>query len=238
LAEGHRRTKQYPEYELLDTGIFDQHGYFDVVVEYAKAGAEDLLIRITITNRGPEPALLRVLPTLWFRKTWSWGRDNRRPSMKRGAHRGDNIGTLVVTHWKLGDYVLYCAGAGELLFTENETNTDRLYGVPSSSPYVKDAFHSYVVDGRREAVNPEATGTKAAAHYERKLSTGQITVIDLRQAAKLDHRLPEAPFADFESNFRRRKEEADEFYNAVLPAELSADDKTGRPSGIRGPALV
>ena len=129
-------TKEDPEYELVDTGVFDEGRYFDVLVEYAKADAEDLLIRITITNRGPQPAPIRVLPTLWFRNTWSWGRDDRRPSIKRGAVRDDNVTTFVATHWELGEHILYCTAENEFLFTENETNTRKLYGVPSASPYV------------------------------------------------------------------------------------------------------
>ncbi len=177
VEENRRRDKMQPEFELVDTGIFDESRYFDVVVEYAKAAADDILIRISVSNRGPEAAPIEVLPTLWFRNTWSWGRDDRRPTV---AARGRDI--LLATHWDLGEYALYCPGADELLFTENETNTERLYGVPSPTPYVKDAFHACVVNGRREAVNPAATGTKAAARYARTVGAGETVTLDLRLA--------------------------------------------------------
>ena len=168
IEENRRRSRLQMEYELVDTGIFDEGRYFDVVVEYAKLDAEDILIRISISNRGPEAAPIHVLPTLWFRNTWSWGRDDRRPSIAAGVgprHPKSRVSTLIARHWELGEYILYCSDADELLFTENETNNARLFGVPSPTPYVKDAFHAYVVHGKREAVNPAATGTKAAARY-------------------------------------------------------------------------
>ena len=175
LEENRRRTKLDMEYELVDTGIFDQGRYFDIVVEYAKAEPEDLLIRISISNRGPEAALINVLPTLWFRNTWSWGRDDRRPSISSAANAGQQksqLLTLVAKHWELGEYILHCSGADELLFTENETNTERLFGVPSPTPYVKDAFHAYVVNGKREAVNPAANGHQSCCavspHHRRR----------------------------------------------------------------------
>src|SRR5262249_12265255 len=184
-------------------GIFDQGRYFDVVLEYAKREPEDLLIRISISNRGPEAATIQVLPTLWFRNTWSWGRDPRRPSIVAGTPspptplpqgersqtnlpsppRGEGVGvrgsTLLAKHWQLGEYILYCSGADELLFTENETNSERLFRAPSPTPYVKDAFHAYVVNGKREAVNPARTGTKAAARYSRTIEAGQTITLNL-----------------------------------------------------------
>ena len=226
--ENQRRTKLDMEYELVDTGVFDQGRYFDVVVEYAKAEPEDLLIRISISNRGSETAPIDVLPTLWFRNTWSWGRDDRRPSISSAANAGQQksqLPTLVAKHWELGEYRLYCSGADELLFTENETNTERLYGVLSPTPYVKDAFHAYVVNSKREAVNPAATGTKAAARYSRTIGAGETINFDLRLASVVTEPRLEAPFADFEASLRQRKEEADEFYDVVLPHKLSADER-------------
>jgi hypothetical protein len=220
-----QRNRGDPEFELLDTGIFDEGRYFDVVVEYAKAKAEDLLVRITVTNRGPEAAGLRLLPTLWFRNTWSWGRDLRRPLAQRGPQRSDGVSTVIATHWELGEYSLYCDGADDLLFTENETNTMRLFGTASPSPYVKDAFHSYIVGGDIQAVNPAATGTKAAAHYNRALEPGQSMTFRLRLAAAYERHLLEAPFADFDALFQRRIDEADEFYGVVLPEKMPDDEK-------------
>src|SRR5262249_36806486 len=159
-----RRSRQEFEYELLDTGAFDQDRYFDVFVEYAKASPEDLLVQITVTNRGPEPADLHVLPTVWFRNTWSWGGDAPRPELWQGAPGGRG-GAIALSHVDLGERFLHYEGDAEPLFTENETNTERLYGVPNKSPYVKDAFDNYVVHGRREAVNERGEGTKAAVHH-------------------------------------------------------------------------
>ena len=228
LEENRRRTKLEAEYELVDTGIFDQGRYFDVVAEYAKLNAEDLLLRISVTNRGPEAAPVHVLPTLWFRNTWSWGRDDRRPRIAQGEslrNQGPQVSTLLTRHRELGEYILYCSDADELLFTENETNRDRLYGVTSPTPFVKDAFHEYVVNDRREAVNPAATGTKAAACYTRMVKAGETITLDLRLASVVDEHPLETPFAGFDLLLVQRKEEADEFYSVVLPEHLSADAK-------------
>ena len=226
LQENRRRTRLQREYELVDTGIFDGGRYFDVQVEYGKVAAEDLLVRISVSNRGPEAAPIQVLPTLWFRNTWSWGRDDRRPSIEAAADPPKSqLRRAIARHWDLGEYTLYCAGADELLFTENQTNTQRLYGTPSPSPYVKDAFHEYVVHGNRDAVNPAATGTKAAARYVRTVGAGETVVLELRLAATTDEHLLEDPFADFDALLTKCKEEADEFYDVVLPKRLSIDEK-------------
>ena len=226
LQENRRRTRLEREYELVDTGIFDGGRYFDVQVEYGKVAAEDLLVRISVSNRGPEAAPIQVLPTLWFRNTWSWGRDDRRPSITAADDPPKSqLRRAIVRHWDLGEYTLYCAGADELLFTENQTNTQRLYGTPSPSPYVKDAFHEYVVHGHREAVNPAATGTKAAARYVRTINAGETVVLELRLAATTDEHLLEDPFADFDALLTQCKEEADEFYDVVMLERLSVDEK-------------
>jgi Glycosyl hydrolase family 63 C-terminal domain len=234
LKENRRRTKLDAEYELVDTGVFDQGRYFDVVVEYAKAEPEDLLIRISITNRGPEAAPIDVLPMLWFRNTWSWGRDDRRPSISAAVSPSQQTPSLVAKHWELGEYTMYCSGADALLFTENETNNERLYGVPSPTPYVKDAFHAYVVNGKREAVNPAATGTKAAARYNRTIGAGETINFDLRLASVRDKPTLQAPFSGFEAALKQRKEEADEFSNMVLPPKLSADEKLVARQALAG----
>jgi len=225
LLESRRRTKQDPEYELVDTGVFSDNRYFDIVVEYAKADAEDLLVRVTASNRGRVSARLHILPTLWFRNTWGWGHGDGHPSIMQGTRQDDDVSTLVATHCDLGEYVLYCAHPAELLFTDNETNTECLYGVQSASAYVKDAFHSYVIHGRKEAVNPAANGTKAAAHYLCELNPAQSVNIDLRLAATCGNRLLESPFTDFDALLDQRRREADEFYIAVLPATMSEEEK-------------
>ena len=178
IETNRRRSREEFEYELLDTGIFNDDRYFDVFVEYAKESPEDMLVRITVHNRGPEAARLRVLPTLWFRNTWSWGDDDRKPSLREVGP-----GAIRATHHELGAYWFYCDGAPELLFTENESNAQRLWGQPNGSPYVKDAFHQYIIAGRSEAVNPAKTGTKAAAHYVLEVPGGGSKTVQLRLVA-------------------------------------------------------
>jgi hypothetical protein len=211
-----RRSREEFEYELLDTGIFDDNRYFDVFVEYAKESTEDILIRISVHNRGPETARLRLLPTLWFRNTWSWGDDNRKPSLRQVS-----AGVIQASHDELGQYRLYCDGDPELLFTENETNTQRLWGQPNTSAYVKDSFHVYLIAGDRLAVNPERTGTKAAAHYVVEVPAGGCKSIRLRLTAAS----PSSAFRDFETICVKRLAEADEFYNRITPRSLNADER-------------
>ena len=212
-----RRSRLEQEYELLDTGVFDQDRYFDVFVEYAKASPEDILIQISVFNRGPEPATLDVLPTLWFRNTWSWGGEAPRPSLRQAGP-----GAIAASHPDLGERFLYCDGAAALLFTENETNIERLYGAPNRTPYVKDGIYSYIVHGRREAVNPEKTGTKASAHHPLAIGAGEVRTIRLRlhDATLAD------PFGDFDGIIESRRKEADEFYATVIPTSLSDDARS------------
>ena len=151
------------EFELWDTGALDS-GFFDIEIEYAKADCDDILIRATATNCGPKSATLHLLPTIWFRNTWSWGRDNRKPSLQEQA--GSQIDIIEATHHALGTYRLYCEGADRLLFTENESNLERLWGVPNSSRYVKDSINDCIVQDKIDIVNPNKVGTKAAAHYQ------------------------------------------------------------------------
>jgi len=208
--ENRRRSREQPEFELDDTGIFNEHRYFDIVAEYAKAGPDDLAIRITATNRGPEHATLIVLPTLWLRNTWSWGRHGEGYWPKgRVSREGDNA--ILAEHVSLGKFRLEAPGAAELLFTENETDMQRLFGVESASPYVKDAFHQYVIAGRKESVNPDGEGTKAAALYRLELDAGANATLQLRLAAE---DAGSAPAAD--QLFQQRVGEADEFYGMWL----------------------
>ncbi|GEP53035.1 MGH1-like glycoside hydrolase domain-containing protein [Reyranella soli] len=226
LVETNRgRSRKEFEYELLDTGIFDGDRYFDVFVEYAKAGPEDVLVCITVHNRGPELARLRVLPTLWFRNTWSWGEDARKPSLREAAP-----GLLQATHPDLGEYWLHCDGAPELLFTENESNARRLWDQPNASPYVKDAFHAWVISRQAEAVNPARTGTKAAAHYALELPAGASTTVRLRLSAS---RMDDA-FGDFEKVAASRIADADEFYQRIVPRSLTEDQRRVHRQAIAG----
>jgi hypothetical protein len=226
LVETNRgRSREAFEYELLDTGAFDDDRYFDVFVEYAKEGPEDILVRIQVHNRGPESARLRVLPTLWFRNTWSWGEDEPKPSLAV-----DGAGTIRAAHPELGRYWLSCEGDPELLFTENETNTERLWGQPNPTRYVKDAFHAAIVSGDRAAVNPGLTGTKAAAHYTLDVPAGGSRTIRLRlSAAKRPH-----AFRDFDPIFSERIADADEFYQRITPPALSDDQRRVHRQALAG----
>ena len=220
-----RRTREDLEYELVDTGIFDDNRYFDVFVEYAKAGPDDILIRVSVYNRGPEAARLHLLPTLWFRNTWSWGDEDPKPLLREAG------GAVAASHPELGDYTLSCDGAPELLFTGNDTNTERLWGSPNTAPYVKDAFHRYVVAGEQGAVNPAKTGTKAAARYVVDVPAGGCEVIRLRLAAGAAG----MPFgATFEDAFRQRLLDADEFYDRIAPRTLTEDERRVHRQALAG----
>jgi hypothetical protein len=209
------------EYELLDTGIFDDDRYWDVFVEYAKASPEDVLIRITMANRGPETASLHLLPTLWFRNTWSWWPGTPKPLLRHVSGSG-GTSVIAVSHAELGHRWLYVDGEVPLLFTENETNTARLFGTPNASPYVKDGINDYVVYGLRDAVNPEGIGTKAAAHCRVSVEGGKAAALRLRLSDIVPGKMAE-PFKDFDRTFDARLREADEFYAAVSPPSASED---------------
>ncbi|MCX5905490.1 MAG: glucosidase, partial [Proteobacteria bacterium] len=226
LVETNRgRSREEFEYELIDTGVFDDDRYFDVFVEYAKEGPEDVLIRITVHNRGPEAARLRLLPTLWFRNTWSWGEDDRKPSL-----RDKGPGVIQASHHELGEYWLYCDGTAELLFTENESNAQRLWNQPSASPYVKDAFHAYIISGQGAAVNPARAGTKAAAHYVLEVPGNGSQTIRLRLTAAPTN----DAFRNFEGTFKSRIADADEFYHRITPKALSEDERRVHRQALAG----
>ena len=222
VDENRRRGRSAPEYELADTGVFADNRYFDVEVEYAKADAEDILIRIHVSNRGLEAAAIDVLPTVWFRNVWSWYDNPERPSL---ARQGAN--TIALTDPKYGRRFLHCDDRARahqpstLLFTENETNCERVFGAASRSPYVKDAFHRFVVNGERDAVNPAERGTKGAALYTVSVPAGGTSTLQLRltdeAAATFD--------AAFDQVFGARIAEANEFYESILPDTLTSDAK-------------
>jgi hypothetical protein len=227
VEENRGRDKHGPEFELMDTGVFSDNRYFDVSVEYAKNAPEDILVRLTVMNHGPERAEIHLLPTVWFRNTWSWGsEDARRPAL----HEGN--GAIELEHPALGRRRLQCDGSPELLFTENETNFQRLFGAPNRSPYLKDGIHEYVVSGASDAVNPARIGTKAAARYILSLGPGETQTVRLRLAP------PSAegePFgANFDGVFARRIREADEFYATVIPTDLAPDARTVMRQALAG----
>jgi len=220
MAENSRRGLKDPEFELLDTGIFAEDRFFDLRVEYAKADVSDILIRIEATNQGPEAALLHVLPTLWFRNTWSWQAHQSKPCISIFTGTG-GAAVLKAEHPALGTLWLGAESPAAILFTENETNRRRLYGDLSTPPYAKDAFHDYVVNGNAASVNPAGTGTKAALHYHRLLAPGESWTMRLR----LSHQPTAAVWfgAEFEAILAARKDEADDFYQSLSAATENED---------------
>ncbi|QNE38454.1 glucosidase [Hymenobacter sp. NBH84] len=226
LRKNKRRTRQQPEYELLDTGIFDDGRYFDVFIEYAKAGPDDVLIQLTIHNRGPRKARLHVLPQLWFRNTWAWGEGNpTRPQMRTPAP-----GVVQADHEALGRYHLYCDRQPDLLFCDNDTNYIRLQEPPRATRYFKDGINDYVVEGDPSAVNPAKVGTKAAAHYRLSLEAGTSQTIRVR----LSQPTHEAPFAEFDAVFAQRQQEADEFYDCVQESVTDEDSRNIQRQAFAG----
>ncbi len=223
--ENGRRSRLQDEYELMDTGIFDNDAYFDIFIEYAKAAEDDILIRITVYNRGKKAAPLHVLPTLWFRNTWSWGYDNYKPVLT-----SSNTGDVIVQHKKLGHFVLRTDKKATLLFCENETNNRRLYGTPNAAEFTKDGINDFLVRQDVNAVNPLATGTKVAVNYETIIGSGSNEVFQLRleRAGNTD------PFADFDAIFRTCEQEADEFYAGLQKGLANDDEKRVHRQALAG----
>jgi len=252
------RSRLEPEFELWHTNVLTENRYFDIEITYAKATPDDILIRATATNRGPDPANLHLLPTLWFRNTWSWGRDPRKPILLQCTPA-----TIEATHLELGTYELHCENTEKFLFTENESNFERLWGIPNPSPHVKDSINDAILLNRIELVNPEKIGTKAAAHYQFTIAPSEIRTIRLR-LRKIDNHhsrgvlvaslsqthssaltgasrpsLPtgareRATFSNFDEIFVTRKAEADEFYNAIAPANLTTEHKAIQRQALSG----
>jgi hypothetical protein len=235
LETNRNRSKQEPEYELFDTGIFAEDRYFDVTMEYTKVDPLDILVRISATNRGPEAAPLHLLPTLWFRNTWAWGYDVRRPVLtavkaKAGkAGKAQDVRLVQVQHYELGENWLACEGTPELLFTENETNDVRLWGAPNRTRYVKDGIDETVVNKAEGKVNPEGMGTKVAAHYSMVIEPGATQTILLRLSANQQSK----PFSDAEKLFTTRIGEADEFYRAISTAKTD-DERAVQRQALAG----
>jgi hypothetical protein len=222
IETNRRRSRNDMEYELLDTGVFNEDRYFDVFVEYAKQAPEDLLIQISVSNRSPEPATLQVLPTLWFRNTWTWWPGTPKPSLKQvSSSKGSQA--VAASHADLGERYLYCEGDIPLLFTENETNTQRIFGTANLSPYVKDGINNYIVEGKPESVNPEKTGTKSSAHYQLNVGAGHTATVRLRLSDAAPSVVGD-PFKGFAATMQTRLREADEFYKCVTPTSVSEDE--------------
>ncbi len=240
VEENRRRGKDQPELELADTGVFDANRYFDVVAEYAKAAPDDLLIRITMHNRGPEPAALHLLPQIWFRNTWSWGRGGEaywpKPTIRIEA--GAAGARLAAEHVTLGRFVLAAEAADsgvspQLLLTENESNNEKLFGSPNAGPLVKDGFHEYVIHGRADAVARQGSGTKGAAHYELHVPEGGSVAVRLRLCSAAP--APADMFSSqFDQVFQERRREADSFFDAMMPASATQEERRVARQGYAG----
>jgi hypothetical protein len=230
IQTNRKRNRLEFEYELIDTGVFNEDRYFDVFVEYAKESPEDLLIQITIHNRGPEASTIHILPTLWFRHTWSWGGESEKPEIKQ-IGKISGISAVESTHQTLGKRYLYCEGSASLLFTENETNNERVFGSPNSTPYVKDGINEYIVNGNKNAVNPSMVGTKVSADYPLNIKSGGKEVIKLRlnniSPASLKKAYAGAegnPFGEhFNQVLSEKKKECDKFYDSITPPAVDKD---------------
>jgi len=227
IKENQQRGRTEPEFELVDTGVFDQNKYFDVFVEYAKADENDILIKISAFNRGPENAELHLLPTLWYRNTWSWGYTagpmgdvNEKPAMKQIESQENHL-SVICSHPTQGEYYLYAQNAIDLFFTENETNYLRLYNIENDTRYKKDSFHRYLIESEKEAINPDKSGTKVAAYFYKVIESGQSYSIQLR----ISHKAHSRPFDKFDELLSRRISEANEFYATIQPNNMSADAK-------------
>jgi Mannosylglycerate hydrolase MGH1-like glycoside hydrolase domain len=242
LAENRKRAGKGPEFELLETGIFDENKYFDVFVEYGKASSEDISIRIEAVNRGPQPAPLHILPHLWFRNTWAWtDPPGPAPAIWEGPEAegavslvADDSGAERLKNlpfdYRLGKRYLYAEANGQPLFTDNEINAQRLFGVPNAHPYCKDAFHRAIVNGETGAVNPKRTGTKSCLHYQETVPPGGSFVVRLR----LTPTAMEAPLAEVDQIIARRRAEADEFYAAIQPPKATEDEKRVQRQAFAG----
>ena len=230
VEENKRRGKDAPEYELLDTGIFDEDKYFDIFIEYAKKSDEDILIKVTAHNRGDEEKPLHILPNLWFRNTWTWYKDAEKPKLKV-YDRKDSYSIVEASHPSLGDRWLYCNDSDGLLFTENETNNQLLFGSDNASAYVKDGINNYVVKGDRNAVNSDNIGTKFASHYQLSIPAGESRTIELRLA---NSNSLQDPFGEFNRIFTKRISEADEFYHDLTPQDIPEDKRNVQRQAFAG----
>ncbi|MGI8642078.1 MAG: MGH1-like glycoside hydrolase domain-containing protein [Pyrinomonadaceae bacterium] len=238
--ENARRDKSGSEYELMDTGVFDDDKYFDILVEYAKADTDDICIKITATNRGRQSAPLHILPTIWFRNRWSWYEKANKPKMEKVKIAPENLSLIHLNEEKNDDYLLMCEGSSQLLFTENNTNYEKIYNGENKSSYVKDGINDFVVENKQEAVNPDQTGTKAAAHYDFNISPQSCETIYLRlssqQSAVSSQQINSHDefIADCEEIFQQRIKEADEFYAEIIPDDLTADAKNVMRQSLAG----
>ena len=240
VEENQKRDKNQAEYELFDTGIFDEDNYFDIFIEYAKADYNDICIKITAVNRGRESAPIHILPTIWFRNRWSWYEEFDKPALEKAEIDAENLSAINLSEEKRGEYQLICTGDAKLLFTENNTNFEKLYNAENKSKFVKDGINESVVNSDENAVNPENKGTKAAAHYKFEIEAGESETIYLRLSGKQTgksgkkYKSGEKFAADCEEIFEKRKKEANEFYAEIVPNNLNDDQKNVLRQSLSG----
>src|SRR3984893_7864111 len=234
VAQSGARSKMEGEFELWNANAFAENRFFDIEIDYAKAAPHDILIRAVATNCGPEPAVLHLLPTIWFRNTWSWGRNGERPILQAVDAPAPKIDVVEASHHGLGQYRLYCEDAGDMLFTENESNLERLWGVPNQTPFVKDSINDRIVHDKIESTNPRRVGTKAAAHYKFTILPNESRTIHLRLTRADDARKPSAAFRDFDKIFLERAAEADEFYAELAPSSLTQEHSAIQRQALGG----
>jgi Mannosylglycerate hydrolase MGH1-like glycoside hydrolase domain len=232
VAYSRARSKMVGEFEIWDTNAFVENRFFEIEVEYAKADAHDILIRASARNCGPEPAPLHLLPTIWFRNTWSWGRNPNKPNLRKTGERS-HVAVVTASHPSIGDYDLFCDSVDDLFFTENASNTERLWSVPNSTPFVKDSINDRVVHGKTDTVNPEQTGTKAAAHYKFNIPAQETISIRLRLTSGGKKTSTEA-FADFDAIFKLRRAEANQFYTELAPTALNEEHRAIQRQAFAG----
>jgi len=232
VAANRARSKAESEFEIWNTSAFANNGYFDIEMEYAKAGTHDILIRVSAHNCGAEAAPLHLLPTLWFRNTWSWGTNNPKPSLRKTGDEG-HIARITASHPALGDYTLFCDSVDDVFFTENESNAERLWALSNRAPFVKDSINDVVVNGTVGAISPAQSGTKAAAHYKFNVPPNETISIRLRLTRDAEKRHTEA-FADFDALFRLRRAEADQFYSELAPEILTDEQRAIQRQAFAG----
>ena len=232
IAQSGGRSKMEGEFEIWNTNAFADDRYFDIEIEYAKADMHDILVRVNAKNCGPESAPLHLLPTIWFRNIWSWDTANSKPTLRKIGDDG-HVPVITASHSALGDYNLFCDSADDVFFTENESNAERLWGVPNVRPFVKDSINDHVVNGKINIVNSAQFGTKAAAHYKFNIPAGETISIRLRLTHDVNKTSTEA-FADFDAMFKLRRAEADQFYTGLAPKTLSEEQRAIQRQAFAG----
>jgi hypothetical protein len=233
VAQSGARSKMEGEFELSDTAVFAGNRFFDIEVEYAKSDPHDILIRASATNCGPELATLHLLPTIWFRNTWSWGRNIPKP-MLRATHDKDRPDVIATSHHVLGEYNLFCEAPDDLFFTENESNSERLWNVPNATPFVKDSINDRIVYDKIDTINPQRVGTKAAAHYKFMIPPGERISVRLRLTRVGERKNVADPFANFDEIFKKRRDEANEFYTELAPPALGEEHRAIQRQALAG----